>query len=109
MPGLPPPDSKGAREKEADQAFRPKTWLTAPKFVFFAAPASGPLQARGIEAVEAGPVHVRIGQMAGQRAQIAQWAHELGQACEFLRGDRTAPQAGVACQQCGDLLFVLFR
>src|ERR1700674_4927156 len=105
---LRPRGPEGARQEEADQAFRPKTWLTASKFAFFAAPASDPLQARGIEAVEAGPVPIRIAEMAGQRAQIAQRAHELRQAGEFFRRNRTAPQARLAGQQSGDLLLVLF-
>src|SRR5579863_3637222 len=54
------------------------------------------LQPCGIEAVEAGEARIRIGQLAGQGAQVAIFADELAAAENLRRRDRHPPHAVLA-------------
>src|SRR5229473_3646437 len=60
---------------------------------------SNPCESGGVEAVEAGHARIGVGEVAGQRAQIAVRADELAQASDLGGGDRRPPQARVALEQ----------
>ena len=63
----------------------------------------------GIEAVEAAPARVGIGQLLRQGAQVAFGGDEFGVAAHLLRRNRLAGDARVARQQRRDLVFAFLR